>query len=155
MPDKSWGPLAGSGVVRYTNRVTPKKRIGDESQDAPASSGPTDVALIHGVTPDGEGLQIVRARENRLEVGAIRPLREGVPITGEVVTLRPRPDFPALCDVDVHVKAPVAAASNDRQEPAHPSHLAHPGPAQVATDEYRRNWDMIWSRPAAGSKLVN
>ena len=112
-----------------------------------------DVALIHGVTPDGEGLQILRARDNHLELGAIRPLREGAPITGEVVTLRPRPSTPALCDVEVHVKAPAAAPDNDRQTPR--AALAHPGPAQVATDEYRRNWDAIWSRPTPQPKLVN
>jgi hypothetical protein len=133
--------------VRYIKTVTPKKPLGDESPAVPPASA--DVALIHGVTPDGEGLQIVRARENRLEVGAIRPLREGVPITGEVVTLRPRPGFPALCDVEVQVKAP-ALPTTDRQELP-----ARTGPAQVATDEYRRNWDMIWSRPQAGSKLAN
>jgi hypothetical protein len=25
----------------------------------------------------------------------------------------------------------------------------------VATDEYRRNWDAIWSRPAVAPKLMN
>ncbi len=120
---------------------------------SPAAAPATDVALIHGVTPDGEGLQILRARDNRLELGLIRPLREGAPITGEVVTLRPRPNAPALCDVEVHVKAPQAAATDDRQAPR--AALAHPGPAQVATDDYRRNWDAIWSRPAANPKLVN
>jgi len=131
--------------------VTNKKSAGDERESAAAASPAPDVALIHGVTPDGAGLQILRARENRLEVGAIRPLREGAPITGEVVTLRPRPNFPALCDVETHFKP--AAAPNDRQES--PTALAHAGPAQVATDEYRRNWDAIWSRSADKSKLVN
>ncbi|MEO8904439.1 MAG: hypothetical protein ABI488_18860 [Polyangiaceae bacterium] len=135
--------------------MTSKKPSADESA-RPESQVPSqalDVALIHGVTPDGEGLQILRARENRLELGALRPLREGAPITGEVVTLRPRPNAPALCDVEVHVKAPEAAPTDDRQVPR--AALAHPGPAQVATDEYRRNWDSIWSRPADKSKLVN
>lgn len=131
--------------------VTSKKPSVDES--ATLASPAQDVALIHGVTPDGEGLQILRARDNRLELGAIRPLREGAPITGEVVTLRPRPNAPALCDVEVQLKAPQAAATDDRQAPR--AALSHPGPAQVATDDYRRNWDAIWSRPADKSKLVN
>ncbi len=135
--------------------VTSKKPSVDESATlaSPAPSPAQDVALIHGVTPDGEGLQILRARDNRLELGAIRPLREGAPITGEVVTLRPRPNTPALCDVEVQLKAPQAAATDDRQAPR--AALSHPGPAQVATDDYRRNWDAIWSRPADKSKLVN
>ncbi len=135
--------------------MTSKKPSVDESATlaSPAESPTADIALIHGVTPDGEGLQILRARDNRLELGAIRPLREGAPITGEVVTLRPRPSMPALCDVEVHVKAPQAAPTDDRQVPR--AALSHPGPAQVATDDYRRNWDAIWSRPADKSKLVN
>ena len=135
--------------------MTSKKPSADEAvtlASQPAAPG-TDVALIHGVTPDGEGLQILRARDNRLELGAIRPLREGAPITGEVVTLRPRPNTPALCDVEVQLKAPQAAPTDDRQAPR--AALSHPGPAQVATDEYRRNWDAIWSRPLDKSKLVN
>ncbi|HYP98541.1 MAG TPA: hypothetical protein VER96_07705 [Polyangiaceae bacterium] len=120
----------------------------------PASTTP-DVALIHGVTPDGEGLKILRARGDRLELGAVRPLREGAPINGEVVTLRPRANFPALCDVETHFKP--AEAVGDRQEPAPaPAGVVQrTGPAQVATDEYRRNWDAIWNRSEAKSKLTN
>lgn len=130
--------------------MTTKKRADAESDGAaaPAPSSP-DVALIHGVTPDG-GLQILRARENRLELGAVRPLREGAPITGEVVKLRPRENCPALCDVEVQLAAP--EKQSDRQVPAEAS-TPRTGPAQVATDEYRKNWDAIWSRPA--KTLVN
>jgi hypothetical protein len=97
-----------------------------------------DVALIHGKTPDGEGLRILRKREDRLELGAVRPLKEGTPITGEVVTLTPRPEFPLLCDVKVEV-----AAQETSTDVARTRH----GPAQVATDQYRENWDRIWTRP--------
>jgi len=107
------------------------------------------------VTPDGEGLKILRARGDRLELGAVRPLREGAPITGEVVTLRPRPSFPALCDVETHFKPAQEASANDRQEPPPSAVVQRTGPAQVATDEYRRNWDAIWNRPVAKSKLAN
>jgi hypothetical protein len=137
--------------------VTFKKLAGEQSADPKvASAAPpatADVALIHGVTPDGEGLKILRARGDRLELGAVRPLREGVPITGEVVTLRPRPSFPALCDVESHFKP--ASEASDQPEPAPPSTVQRTGPAQVATDEYRRNWDAIWNRPPSSSKLTN
>jgi hypothetical protein len=98
-----------------------------------------DVALIHGKTPDGEGLRIIRKREDRLEFGAVHPLKEGTPITGEVVTLTPRPEFPLLCDVKTELAAQKATA-DVTSAPRH-------GPAQVATDQYRENWDKIWSRP--------
>jgi hypothetical protein len=140
--------------------VTPKKPIGDASETTSVSKTPTpqtatDVALIHGVAPDGDGFQIVRARENRLELGVVRPLREGAPITGEVVTLRPRPNFPALCDVETHYKPALPAAPADAKDTAPPLLAARTGPAQVATDEYRRNWDAIWSKPSAKAKLSN
>jgi hypothetical protein len=48
-----------------------------------------DVALIHGKTPDGEGLRILRKREDRLELGAVRPLKEGMPITWDRIWTRP------------------------------------------------------------------
>jgi hypothetical protein len=130
--------------------VTNKKPAGDELP-APAAAPSSDVALIHGPTADGEGLRILRARDNRLEIGAIRPLRDGAPITGEVVTLRPRPSFPALCDVDVSYKP--AAVPSDREERR--VAVSHHGPAQMATDDYRKNWDAIWSGPASKEKLFN
>lgn len=131
--------------------MTTKKPASDESDSAPAEPTLPDVALIHGVTPDGEGLQIVRARENRLELGAVRPLREGAPLTGEVVSLRPRPNFPALCDVETHFKPPAAKASDVSVKSLAP----RSGPAQVATEAYRRNWDAIWSERRDKSKLAN
>ena len=134
--------------------MTLKKPAEDQSNEPPVPAPVTkDVALIHGVTPDGEGLNILRARGDRLELGAIRPLREGAPITGEVVTLRPRANFPALCDVESHFKP--NEEKSERQEPPPSAIVQRTGPAQVATDEYRRNWDAIWNRPATKSKLVN
>ena len=138
--------------------MTSKKPIGDASEASPAPPPPpsSDVALIHGVAPDGDGFQILRARENRVELGVVRPLREGTPITGEVVTLRPRPNFPALCDVETHYQPALSAATpTDGKEPTAPLLAARTGPAQVATDEYRRNWDAIWSKPNEKTKLVN
>ena len=112
-------------------------------KDEPEGS---DVALIHGKTADGEGLRIIRRRDDRLELGAVRPLKEGAPIAGEVVSLTPRPDFPLLCDVKVQYSA-AAARSDVADSPRH-------GPAQVATDQYRENWDRIWQKKPK-AELVN
>ncbi len=60
----------------------------------------SDIALIHGKTADGD-LRIIRKRDDQLELGMVRPLKQGTPITGEVVSLTPRPEFPLLCDVKV------------------------------------------------------
>jgi hypothetical protein len=118
----------------------------DSSGKPPQSS---DVALIHGVTPEGD-LRILRKRNDRIELGGVRPLREGVPITGEVVRLTPRKECPLLCDVSTELAAPrppadvAEARSTDTRK----------GPAQVATDRYRDNWDQIFTR-RPGSDLAN
>lgn len=96
-----------------------------------------DVALIHGRTDDGAGLKILRSRNDSLEAGVLRPLVDGRAIAGEVVTLEPRKEFPLLCDVKVELDA--------RPQTPTPAPTRH-GPAQVATDDYRRNWDAIWKR---------
>ncbi len=108
----------------------------------PARESP-DVALIHGVTAEG-AVQIIRRRGDRIEAGSLTPLREGAPIQGEVLSLRPRPSCPLVCDVDVHYAPPQAAAARE-PERAPPSR-GHKGPALVASDRYRDNWDSIWSR---------
>jgi hypothetical protein len=108
----------------------------------PGERDSEDVALIHGKTPDGEGLRILRKRADRLEIGAVHPLKEGTPITGEVVTLTPRPEFPLLCDVKTEL-----AAQHVQKTSADVAATPRHGPAQVATDQYRENWDRIWSRP--------
>ena len=106
-----------------------------------AASATDDVALVHRITPDG-AVHVIRRRGDRLEAGALSPLREGAPISGEVVSLRPRPNCPVLCDVDVLYTPPKSAAAADK--PA-PRSARRKGPAQVATDDYRDNWDSIWS----------
>ena len=109
------------------------------------------MALIHGVTPEGD-LHVLRKREDRLEVGALRALREGVPITGEVVKLTPRKDFPLLCDVETQLSLPAPAAPpSEDAAPAPALQRTRKGPAQVATDQYRNNWDAIWNRPKKGA----
>lgn len=109
----------------------------------------SDVAFVHNVTPEGQ-VHIIRRRGDRLEAGALEPLREGAPIRGEVVSLKPRADVPRLCDVEVLYTppadaAPVPAAAPIEAQPSRPS-SKRKGPAQVATDDYRSNWDSIWSR---------
>ena len=111
----------------------------------PAESAP-DVALVHHVTPDGT-VHVIRRRGDQLEAGALSPLREGAPIQGEVLSLRPRENFPLLCDVDVLYKPPAAKPTDKPAPPA----ARRKGPAQVATNDYRDNWDSIWARKKSNS----
>jgi hypothetical protein len=113
-----------------------------------AAPSPRDVALVHQVSSDGT-VHVIRRRGEQLEAGALRPLREGTAIQGEVVSLRPRENFPLLCDVDVLYSPPAEAPKSDVR--AAPSPPRRKGPAQVATSQYRDNWDSIWARKKSDS----
>jgi hypothetical protein len=124
------------------------------SELPPADREPTpvDVLLIHGVTEDGAGLQVLRQRQDRLETGALRPVEQGRPIAGELVRIRPRSELPLLCDVEVML--PAARPTDDVARATEPE-SSRRGPAQVATDRYRDNWDLIWKRPSEESGRPN
>jgi hypothetical protein len=109
----------------------------------PAAAPSPDVALVHRVTPDGT-VHVIRRRGDQLEAGALSPVREGQPIQGEVLSLRPRENCPLLCDVDVLYTPPTAP--KPAAQPSARSVQRRKGPAQVATDDYRDNWDSIWAR---------
>jgi len=109
--------------------------VSDDDRPESSEPAPSDVVLVHGVTDDGKGLSVLRARNGELETGACRPLEHGKPIHGEVVRLKPRKDCPIVCDVETSLPAPEAA--RDRT-----------GPAQVATRAYRDNWDAIFATRA-------
>jgi hypothetical protein len=106
-----------------------------------------DVALLYAPTEDGAGARIVRARNGSIETGEIRPAKEGQPIAPqtELVRLRPRPEVPQVCDVEVlHREQPIESKD------------ALSGPAQVATARYRDNWDRIFgSQPAGRDSTLN
>ena len=115
---------------------------------------PKDLVLVHSPTPDGGGVNVLRARKEGLEVGTMRPLEHGRPIHGEVVKLTPRAEMPHLYDVETEFAAPEPqnVAAEGKQADA-PDRGATTGPAQVASDSYRRNWDAIWKRPV--KRLAN
>ena len=94
-----------------------------------------DVAIVCG--KDEHGLHILRRRSEDapVEAAVLQPLTEGRPITGEVISMRPRRDFPFLFDAKTELEAPVATFER-----------ATTGPAQVASNSYRSGWDAIWGR---------
>lgn len=131
---------AQAPLVLELNQATSMKspkRDSEPAAAAEAKSNDVDVALVHGVGADGS-VHVIRRRGDTLEAGALQPVREGAPIHGELVSLKPRPNCPVLCDVQVHYAPPVAAKPAARAQ-------RRKGPAQVATDNYRDNWDSIWS----------
>ena len=101
--------------------------------DPPADATKDDVVLVGEPTDSGSGVQVLRRRENRLELGELRTAQHGRPIHGELVRLKPRPESERLFDVEVLVPA-----RTEREQG---------GPAQVATDAYRTNWDRVFGKP--------
>ena len=93
--------------------------------------------LVYGASDDGRGYEVLRQRGDELQAGRLRPLHDGKPIHGEVVRLEPRKESPALFDVEVQHDARVASGR----------------PAQVATDEYRKGWESIWSSKRKSREL--
>ena len=117
---------------------------GKSRDAAPAPAGEAsearghDVALVHGVTEDGAGLRLLRSRPDRLEQAVLRGVKEGQPLVGELVRLRPRKGSPLLWDVETLYD------QREQKKPAESPQAARSGPAQVATDTYRRNWDAVF-----------
>lgn len=107
-----------------------------EAEAGGGPSAPADVMYVHGPTPDGSGVRVVRRREDALELGELRPMQDGKPLHGEVVRLKQRPEHERLFDVEVVVENP-----ERRRAAAGPSGR---GPAQVASATYRSNWDRIF-----------
>lgn len=96
-----------------------------------------DVVFVHSASEAGDAYRVIRKREDAIEIGEIRNIEEGRPIHGEVVKLKPRKDQERLFDVEVLVP----------REQVRPAALGHPGPAQVASSAYRRNWEAIFGPP--------
>lgn len=100
------------------------------SETAPSeTAAKEDVVLIHGKTDDG-ALKILRKQGEQLSAGELRPLEEGKPVQGNVLTLKPRPQMPLVCDVEDEIEIPRAGK----------------GPAKVATKKYRDGWDKLWGK---------
>jgi hypothetical protein len=101
-----------------------------------------DVALLYAPTEDEKGARFVRARNGQLQAGEVRPLAEGQSLSGqELVRMHPRAEMPNLCDIEViH---PAEKPMRDTQ-----------GPAQVASERYRRNWDVTFGAQRANGKRV-
>ena len=96
-------------------------------------------------TEDAQGYRVLRHRasDDHVELGTMRPLQEGRPIDGEVISLEPREDVPFLYNVKTELADPRAA------ERAAQRRLTSDGPAQIATEQYRQGWDAIWGRSSA------
>ena len=125
---------------------SPKPAKGPKKASAEARK-PKDVMLVHGVNETGDEYAVLRAREDKLEAGVVKTVKEGEPVDGEVLKLTPRPEAPMLFDVESQLssKALNAPGGSDSRK----------GPAQVASSTYRSNWDSIWKKKKPKKQLLN
>lgn len=125
-----------------------KKPAAPRKPRSPAKAKPKDLALVVGPTADEEGFHVLRRRSEDapVEMGTVRPMKEGEPIDGEVVSMRPRKDVPYVYDVKTVMP--------DRK-PRGERRLTSDGPPQVATEDYRRGWDKIWGKGRAKDTRLN
>jgi hypothetical protein len=115
------------------------KRSGEP--DAEGDPGAGDVAMVLDRIEGHDAYRVLRKRrpDSDVELGTLRPLKEGRPIDGEVVSMRARQDLPFVYDVKTELEDP----HGDRR-------ATSDGPPQVATEQYRRGWEAIWGTGADG-----
>lgn len=102
-----------------------------------------DVALLYAPTEDEKGARFLRVRKGELQAGEVRPLAHGQSLCGqELVRMHPRAKTPILFDVEVI-------------HPAEPPMRDTHGPAQIASDRYRRNWESTFAPRKSGGDLTN
>jgi hypothetical protein len=123
------GVGGGAGAGGIVGAVAGQRRRASAARTPRPPVG--DVALV--LARDGRGTHILRRRGDggAVEQGILQPLTEGKPIEGEIVSLQQRPEFPLLFDVKTEWTPPTGRPTSD-------------GPAQVATEAYRRGWDAVW-----------
>lgn len=114
---------------------------GSSGGSEPSSAAGPDVLLVGPPVTEGDGGEatahhVLRLREGRVELGELRAAREGAPVLGELVSLRPRPEHERAFDVEVLARGPLARAKGDDEARGELS-----GPPQVATPAYRAGWE--------------
>lgn len=107
-----------------------------KKSDTSADARTEDLALVWGASEDGETLGVLRKRGDEVAPALMQRAKEGQPLHGELVRLKPREE-PLLFDVDV-----VYDPSEDAQ-----ASQGRDGPPQVSTDAYRKGWDRLFKKP--------
>lgn len=144
------GPRVPKGRSTQRAQAPSSRPAGDASAEAAAKEAQPDVVVIHGPTDDQKGLRVLRAREQGLEVGEVRPLVEGKPLAGEIVKLKPRPGMPRVCDVETQLsREEIDRMSGGAGPGGAGPRLGHAGPPRVSSDAYRANWEAIYRSPGA------
>jgi len=122
------GSGKGSKQVQGGEPVGHKREVDKDAQDR---------LYVYSPCEHGKGYHVIRHRQDRLELGQIRELRQGRPAHGELVRLTPVENHERLFDVDVMWEGPKARGGD--------------GPPMVSSDDYRQGWEAIFGRKRQGS----
>jgi len=117
--------------------------VGEDANEArpdESTSASQDLLYVHGKNDSGH-YSVVRSRNDGIEFGELRGLRQGEDIHGELVRLSPSEKHDQLFEVDVLMEAP-------RQR-------STAGPPKVATGAYRAGWDKIFGDSKSDSTQLN
>lgn len=126
----------------------PEDANSTETKPDATSDRAEDVVFVHG--PTEHGVQITRLRDEQLEAGELRPLKEGQPVVGEIVKLSQRQESDRLFDVEVLAKGPNVGGPSAPSPRAPQQPLGHKGPPRVATDRFRSNWEQVFASRKKG-----
>lgn len=136
------GPAKEAPPAAEIPAVTGGTEVAGPIEQEPAA--PRDRAVVLGPVDDRSfAILRQRAEDAPLEAGVVRPMREGEPIHGELVSLsRPEASSPVL-DVKVHYDGRPKARATDVSQP---NELPHKGPARVTSEAFREGWDAVFRR---------
>jgi hypothetical protein len=112
----------------------------DAATDKPTKK--RDVVLVGDRVSERGGYRVLRQRDERMEIGELRELAQGRPLSGEIVRLHPTEEHERLFDCEVLHDARPEGEKADKN-----------GPAMVASPAYRKNWDSIFKSRRKKSQL--
>jgi hypothetical protein len=117
---------------------------GHDPTDGEARSKSPDVVIVGGPSEGGQGVSILRVKDDHVQTGELRAVVEGKPIVGDLVKLSPRAEHARLFDVEVLASGPrpPPPAGGDARG------LGHKGPPRVASTSYRSGWERIFGARA-------
>ena len=116
--------------------------------DADPPAAPSDWAIVTRPTEDAAGARILRVQGDSVHAGEVRALVSGVPLAegAEVVRMKP------IATNGVTPGPIFEVESMYKRAPAGDGPAAKKkGPAQVASREYRSNWDTVFARKDQGA----
>ncbi len=133
---------AGSAPVADTattgGQSTEQAIVSTESNDPASPEAPRDLLLVGDRVEQTGGYRVLRQREDRLEVGELRTIQEGQPLSGDVVRLHPTPSHERVFECETLLSTEEATGAKE------PLCGTRQGPRQVATATYRKNWESIF-----------